>query len=60
MGQSAGTPGLPGIVGLIACCVAAAVGMTIVTGALSHWLFIGGGILISLMAIQALNGKGKR
>ena len=60
MGRSDGTPGLSGIVGIIACCGAAAVGMTIVTGALAHWLFIGGGILVSLMAVQAINGNGRR
>lgn len=54
MGRSNKESELSGIVAIVGFCGIAAIGMTIVTGELMHWAFIGAGVYVGLLAVQTI------
>ena len=53
MGNS--VPGAAGIAGICLACVAVSEIITLVTGMYSHWVFVGLGILVGLLAVRSIN-----
>ena len=50
-------PGESGIIGIILATAATCVGITIITGMWSQWLFCGAGVAMGLWAVQVINKK---
>ena len=50
-----GTPGFPGVMLLIAGCLWAGIGVTVLEGEWDHWPWLLGGIIVGLWAVQAAN-----
>jgi hypothetical protein len=48
-------PGLPGIAGIVAMIGVTGVAITLITGAVFHWLPLIGGVIVGLWAVQAVN-----